>query len=78
MFILSIIASVSSSFYWQLVLCVENPALIDVCRQPREMLIAVAEGLLWLKQRGPCYVCYYIARILKLTETTAHLGRLTR
>jgi len=44
-FILSIVAAVSSSFYRQFALCAENPALMDVCRQPGETLIAVDEGL---------------------------------
>ena len=44
-FILSIVASVSISFYRQLVLCVENPALMDVYRQPGKTLIEVDEGL---------------------------------
>jgi hypothetical protein len=37
-FILSIVAAVSSSSYRQLVLCAENPALLDACRQPGETL----------------------------------------
>jgi len=44
-FIFSIVAAVSSSSYQKLVFCVENPALMDVCRQPGETLITVDEGL---------------------------------
>ena len=44
-FILSIVAAVSSTSYRQLVLCVENPVLMDVCRQPEETWITVDEGL---------------------------------
>jgi len=44
-FILSIDVAVNSSSYRQFVLCVETPALMDVCRQPGETLIAVDEGL---------------------------------
>jgi hypothetical protein len=44
-FILSTAAAVSSSSYRQLVLCVETPDLMEVCRLPGETLIAVDEGL---------------------------------
>ena len=74
-FILSITAAVSSSSYRQFVLCVETPALMDVCRQPGETLIAVADT----EWTALCLLLHHgTYSTFKLTETIAHLGRLTR
>jgi hypothetical protein len=77
-FIHIIVAADSSTSYRQLVLCVENHALMDVCRQPGETWIAVDEGLSGWDRAGRAVFYCTTARTFKLTETIAHFGRVTR